>query len=577
MKDRLIPSRARVILTGGANMPIRHLLILVVLSAVALFWRLGVPALHHAEGDWAAIVFNMFDHGRVFILQIGQFDYYDKPFLSYWLMLICAKVVGSVSEGALRFPSALAALGSVLITYSFARRFFGSRVALYAGLVVVSTSGFVLWGRIAQSEMLNLFGILAPLWLFFCWRDSSGIGWLYTMAVIMAVGSWAKGPLCFVVPAFVIVLYSLLFKDWKWFRGVHVAGAGTLALTLYFSVFLLAWLDTGRWDALSLVYRENVTRLFSPWDHIQPVYYYVIAVPTILAPWSCLLPWVVVYLAQTRRDWSRELKILVLIIAGIWTFFELSSSRRSYYLIPMLPFTAMLVAVWLEALVGMTEKWKRSFRIFWLAGGILALAPLIVRLSIPRSLISRYIEMLVSGPMAVDRVASVVLSVPVTLAWVALALVGVSWLYLGATELRPRSIRIFLAGVCTGVIIYFGLLVPEFDKLRGYREFVKEIAALVPPGQTIGIYPKHKAAIVFYLQAYQGMKSYGFFTNLAEARGTLLKTRGILIAEERDPLPPESWEKLLGENKLRVKAGTDSKQYAWGVYRPRPMPRTPPS
>ena len=557
-------------------MPIRHLLMLIVLSAVALFWRLGVPALHHAEGDWAAIVFNMFDHGRVFILQIGQFDYYDKPFLSYWLMLVCAKVVGRVSEGALRFPSALAGLASVLITYAFARRLFGPRVALHSALILLSTSGFVLWGRIAQSEMLNLLGILAPLWLFFCWRESASNAWLYTMGIVMAIGSWTKGPLCFAVPGLIIVLYSVFFRDWKWFRGIHVIAAGALALGLYFSVFVLGWLDTGRWDALSLVYRENVVRLFSPWDHVRPFYYYFYAVPAILAPWSLILPWIVVYLIKTRRSWNQELKLVLLVLAGIWAFFALSGSRRSYYLIPMLPFTAMLVAVWLEALVGMTEKWKRSFRSFWLAGGILALVPLIVRLSIPRSLISRYIEMLASGPMAVDRVASVVWSVPVTLACVALALVGVSWLYLGANQLRPRSIRIFVAGVCTGVIIYFGLLVPEFDKLRGYREFVKEIAALAPPGQTIGIYPKHKAAIVFYLQAYQGMKSYGFFTNLAEARETLLKTRGILIAEERDPLPPESWERLLGENKLRVKVRTDSEQYAWGVYRPRPTPRTPP-
>ncbi len=576
MKDRLIPSRSRVILTGVSSMPMRHLLVLIGLSVAALFWRLGAPSLHHAEGDWAAIVFNMFDHGRVFILQIGQFDYYDKPFLSYWLMLVCAKVVGSVSEGALRFPSALAALVSVLITYSFARRFFGNRVALYAGLVVLSTSGFVLWGRIAQSEMLNLLGILAPLWLFFCRRDSSGIGWLYTMAVIMAVGSWAKGPLCFVVPGFIIVLYSLLFKDWKWFRPVHVAGAGMLALILYFSVFLLAWLDTGRWDALSLVYRENVTRLFSPWDHIQPVYYYVIATPTILAPWSCLLPWVVVYLAQTRRTWSRELKILLLIIAGIWTFFELSSSRRSYYLIPMVPFTAMLVAVWLESLPGLSEGWKRSVRIFWLVLGLVALVPLIARFSMPRSILVEFLDGIV-GADGIDRVIATVNSLPVALACSGLAVIGASWLYLAATRISPGSVRVFVAGVCGMIVLYFGLVAPEFAKLRGVREFAQGVAKVVPRGQELSIFPSQQAALVFYLQVYQGMRSYHVFSDLDEAREALRKTGGSLLIEATEPLPEESWEKVLDENRLLIKWRDDARWHWWALYRPRVPLNTPSS
>ncbi|RPI26031.1 MAG: hypothetical protein EHM61_12790 [Acidobacteria bacterium] len=557
-------------------MPLRHFTLLTTLSAAALFWNLGAPSLHHAEGDWATIVFNMFDHGRIFILQIGHFDYYDKPFLSYWLMLICAKVAGEVSEAALRFPSALAGLASVLMTYAFARRFFGPRVALNAGLVLLSTSGFIIWGRIAQSEMLNLLGILAPLWLFFCWRDSSRPAWLYTMTLIMAVGSWTKGPLCFVVPGFVIVLYSLLFRDWKWLKGLHVVAAGTLSVILYFSIFLLAWLDTGRWDALFLVYRENVLRLFSPWDHVRPFYYYFYAVPAILAPWSVLLPWVVIHLVKTRKSLSPELKILLLIMAGIWVFFALSGSRRSYYLIPLLPFAAMWVAVWLEALTGLPERSKKSIRTLWFVAGILALVPLTARIGLPRSFMIQVAARYLSGPAAEERVVSALTSFPVTLAYIALAVVGVSWLYLSWTRFSDAGIRIFVSGVCAVLILYFGLVSPKFAELRGYREFVKEVAAVVTRGEEMTLYPQQEAAMVFYLQVHQGMRSYRLFDDLAAARDHLLQTGGVLLAEEREPLPQESWEKIVDEHKLRVTARTDSEQYAWGLYRPR-APVKPPS
>ncbi len=558
-------------------MPVRHLLLLLALSAAALFWKLGAPSLHHAEGDWATIVFNMFDHGRIFILQIGQFDYYDKPFLSYWLMLICAKVVGTVSEGALRFPSAAAGLASVLITYSFARRFFGTRVALYAGLILLSTSGFVLWGRIAQSEMLNLLGILVPLWLFFCRRDSSDNTWLYVSAIVMAIGSWAKGPLCFAVPGLVIALYSLLFRDWKWFRIVPVVAAGSLSLTVYLSVFLLAWLDTGRWDALALVYRENFVRLFSPWDHVRPVYYYFYAVPAILAPWSFLLPWLLVYLVKTRRRWRREMKILLLILTGIWAFFALSGSRRSYYLIPMLPFTAMLVAVWLDALVEQSESWRRSVRIFWLVCGTLALAPLIARIFIPQGPAGALVGRLVMDASGVDQVLSAWRSVPVTLAVALLALVGLSWLYLAAVQLRTGSVHIFLAGVCVLIVGYFGLVAPEFARLRGYRELAQRVAEMVAPGQEMYIYPKQKASLVFYLQVYRKMRTYRVFSDLEEARTCLLEKGGVLLVEEIKPLPQESWEKILGEEKVRIKTRTDTEQHSWGLYRLRAPFKTPSS
>jgi hypothetical protein len=111
-------------------------------------------------------------------------------------------------------------------------------------------------------------------------------------------------------------------------------------------------------NGLYLVYRENVLRYFKPFDHRGPIYTYFIYLPLYLLPWTlffipalCTLPtrWSKLTMSARWNVWA---------FALIFLFFTLSGSRRSYYVLPIVPFAILMTADWLYA-VSAPYVWRQ--------------------------------------------------------------------------------------------------------------------------------------------------------------------------------------------------------------------------
>jgi 4-amino-4-deoxy-L-arabinose transferase-like glycosyltransferase len=77
-----------------------------------------------------------------------------KPPGTHWVLAATMWLTGSDTEGVLRVPSVLAAIMTALITAGLATRWFGRRLGLAAGLMLL-TSYFVLQlARLAECDML---------------------------------------------------------------------------------------------------------------------------------------------------------------------------------------------------------------------------------------------------------------------------------------------------------------------------------------------------------------------------------------------------------------------------------------
>jgi hypothetical protein len=103
----------------------------------------------------------------------------------------------------------------------------------------------------------------------------------------------------------------------------------------------------GTQKGLAMVYRENVVRFFHPFDHRGPIYLYVYVIFALMAPWSALLPAALVETHMLRRDNADPARADRFALVYFWAtfiFFTLSGSRRSYYILPILPAAAILVA-----------------------------------------------------------------------------------------------------------------------------------------------------------------------------------------------------------------------------------------
>ncbi|MGA7873692.1 MAG: glycosyltransferase family 39 protein [Candidatus Binatus sp.] len=354
---------------GDSRFRLRAGLVLI-LAAILFFARLGARALWSSEFRWAEIAREMLVTHNYFWPTINGHVYYDKPLGSYWLVLFSTPITGGLNEAATRLPCAIAGLLAVGILMILVRRLYNARTAILAGVVLATSFSFVFFSRHASADVETLTGELAALLLFNHNEERGGGIWVVGLWLIMAATSLTKGLLGFVLPLLVIGVYSCLRDGGaqfiqeisrgalaertrrliarnRWFFNWYTIVGIALGGLVYYLPFEISSRLTGSEKGLRMVYRENVVRFFHPFDHRGPIYLYVYVIFALMAPWSALLPAVLVETHNLRHAGAEPARADRFALVYFWAtfiFFTLSGSRRSYYILPILPAAAILIA-----------------------------------------------------------------------------------------------------------------------------------------------------------------------------------------------------------------------------------------
>ena len=204
----------------------RQIFLIVLISGIILFSNLGAPRLWDRDeprnagcaaemtsrGDWVVPTFNA---------ELRT----HKPILLYWLIMAAYALFG-VNEFGARFPSALLAVGSCLLTWSIGRRLFDDRVGLWAGIILASSLMFDVAGRAATPDSALIFFSALSIYLFVCGTTAaaqapvaSEKSWfphsrflVVSMYAAMGFAVLAKGPIGMVLPTAVIGMYLLIVR-----------------------------------------------------------------------------------------------------------------------------------------------------------------------------------------------------------------------------------------------------------------------------------------------------------------------------------------------------------------------------
>ncbi|HVP10910.1 MAG TPA: glycosyltransferase family 39 protein [Phycisphaerae bacterium] len=366
---------------------------ILLAGAVLLLWGLGDRSLWRSEGRWAEIPREMVLSGDYFHPTTGGELYNDKPLLTYWLRIAAAKLTGNLDEFAVRLPGALAGLIAVGATMWLGRRLWSAPVGWIAGAMLATAWGFVFHARTAEADMENLAAIMLAIAWYWYKRDRPGFVAFLVFWLIAFVGALTKGLTAVIVPVLAILPDIIEHKRWRQVLTLSNIVALILAAAIYFAPFIYAATtktDTYRADGLALVIRENVTRFFNAFDHKGPPYLYFIALPGLLMPWAPLLIAAVIGLIMIRKSLDAPTRWLAWAAFVIFVFFTLSESRRSYYILPVLPLAALMVGIiWAHAKDARLDslRWHaRNVQAAILIGAVvLALAgPLVAGLIAPR-------------------------------------------------------------------------------------------------------------------------------------------------------------------------------------------------
>jgi len=323
---------------------------LFIATVILLFTFLGGREIWTQEHRWADIVSGMFFRHDFLHPYLGSTDYYDKPLLSYWLIVLLVKVNQALTLWTLRLPSAFAGLLTIWSVYKLGSKLQDKQLGLLSGWLLLTTFYFVFWSRTSSADMLNLAGTLFAVSWYYDKRDHASLFDYAIFFSILALTSLCKGLVGAIVPMIAVFVDMILQKSWKQHLRPVLFLAVIPAVVIYIIPFIASSYIGGRsyeQNGLYLVYRENILRYFQPFDHQGPIYTYLVYLPVYLLPWAFFFVPALFSIKSRWKTLSLNMKWNAWTLLALFIFFTLSGSRRSYYVLPIVPFAILLTADWI--------------------------------------------------------------------------------------------------------------------------------------------------------------------------------------------------------------------------------------
>jgi 4-amino-4-deoxy-L-arabinose transferase-like glycosyltransferase len=344
------------------------------------------------RGDWIVPTFN------------GQLRT-DKPILLYWCMLAAYDVFGT-GELPARLPSALAGVGTVVLTFHLGRRLFNRRSGIVAACLLAAALNFAALARAATPDSLLILCITASLTAFVAGAAArrgghfSGtileqhrycapivdaglpIAPCIAMYAAMGLAVLAKGPIGVVMPLGIVGCY-LLFGDgavefpsggniygrWALYigqclllrnvfrvaRSLRVWWGLPLAAAIAAPWYVAVGMTThGEW-LRGFLGNHNVNRFLHPMEnHHGPPLYYLVAIMIGFFPGSVFLP-IGIWSASSeiRSDAAnRRSAAFALCWVGCYLgFFTAAATKLPNYVVPCYPALALVTGTWLSAAI----------------------------------------------------------------------------------------------------------------------------------------------------------------------------------------------------------------------------------
>ncbi|HLB42634.1 MAG TPA: glycosyltransferase family 39 protein [Gammaproteobacteria bacterium] len=323
---------------------------LLVAAVFLLFTLLGAKDIWTQEHRWADIVSEMFYRHDFLHPYLGGIKYYDKPLFSYWLIAFAAQLTGTLTTTTLRLPSAVAGLLAVWSIYRLGTQLRDRHLGLLAGWLLLTTFYFVFWARVSSADMLNLAGSLFAVSWYVIHREQGGFLNYTVFFLILAITSLCKGLGGLIVPLIAVFIDVILRHSWKKYLRFSLVFSLLPAIIVYLIPFIASnyWMGEGYdQNGLYLVYRENILRYFKPFDHQGSIYTYFIYLPVYLIPWVIFFVPGLLSLKTRWQSLTIDSKWIIWTLLGLFLFFTLSGSRRSYYVLPIVPFAILFTADWI--------------------------------------------------------------------------------------------------------------------------------------------------------------------------------------------------------------------------------------
>jgi 4-amino-4-deoxy-L-arabinose transferase-like glycosyltransferase len=344
----------------------RTVLVLLAVGVVALplfLFRLGAPALQnwdeaiHAEVSREIRLTN--DWGT---LHFADAPYFRKPPLKFWLTAAAESVFGE-REWVTRMWSAAAGIATaLLLTLWVVQETRSALTGALSGLIFLS-GRFIFFHAFRTGEtdgMLVLFTVAA---LYGYWRakphstHAANPRWLYLTGVAAGLAVMTKSA-AGLLPLFIFGADFVLTRAWRHFRWRDFAGPVALA-----AVIVLPWhlYETVQWggrfwrEYLGLHVLKRATEVLHNPGAAEGWYG-----PILFKRFFPFSLWLIPAILWAVRGWFWRRRAEGLWLGWVvlmYVLFTLAKTKFDWYLLPLYPAAAVLVAKYLVAIRGAARHW----------------------------------------------------------------------------------------------------------------------------------------------------------------------------------------------------------------------------
>lgn len=334
-------------LTSKEEKSWKDLTFLLLFFGTAIFQFLGrLPLLEPDEGRYAEIAREMLEKMDFITPHLNYVKYFEKPPLLYWLNALSISLFGR-NEFAARFPTAVAGLLGILLTYHIGRKIFGRREALFSALVLGTSVGYLAQGRMNIIDMTLTFCMTAALGCFLIAvqdREKRKGLYFHLFYLFAALTVLAKGLIGLVLPGAVIFFYVAFTRQWRLLREMRLATGVPLFLLVCAPWFILVSIDNPEFARFFFIH-EHVERFLTKiHNHYQPLWYFIPVLLGCMFPWSLFLPAAVLRLRKENLfSPGSPVLFLSLWVVVVFSFFSLSGSKLIPYILPIFPAVALLI------------------------------------------------------------------------------------------------------------------------------------------------------------------------------------------------------------------------------------------
>ena len=299
----------------------RALLFMPLIALPALLIFLGVGELTGVESEWAACWRIISDGGKYFAPWMPK--HYNSMIFGRIINELSA--VFPISEWLIRIPAVLAALAALAGTILLALKIFDRKNAIFAGWLMLSSCGFLYWGRVGNNAM---FAAAASAWcatLFYGRMRSKAAPFrrsfnffLLLLLTFFGCGLTAvAGIIVLLLPRWIIQIKKRQFKvnSIKWAAAGLLSAAALIGAVLCLAVYY-GKAENFRFDDLFFIGEFLHDSAVSAWhDFITPGEYSIVPqfpyLSVLLLPWSLFIPAAAYGLWKKRGELPVDLKALV--------------------------------------------------------------------------------------------------------------------------------------------------------------------------------------------------------------------------------------------------------------------------